>query len=295
MEVAFLARARAKVNLGLEVIAKRRDGYHEIETIYQSIDLYDTLEIRLGEGRGLAISCNDPSLPVDETNLCARALAAAAARVGRTFGGEIKIEKLIPPASGLGGGSSDAAAVLLALNQVVKMPALELEAVAAEVGSDVPFFLYGGAALGRGRGEKLTRLEPLRAGFFLIVKPPLDISTAWVYENYNFRLTKHTPKFNLKTVNAVLARFPEANLPFRNALEDVVCPAYPAVAGILDELLAMKPCFASMSGSGAALYAIFLSEARAAYAAEEFSLRGNFTAVVRPTTRAVDLSPIAAR
>jgi 4-diphosphocytidyl-2-C-methyl-D-erythritol kinase len=135
----------------------------------------------------------------------------------------------------------------------------------------------------------LTPLEPLKRGWFVIVKPKVNISTAWVYANYRFGLTKHPPRTNLKTVNAVLARFPAVTLSFRNDLEDVVCPAYPDVSGVLSEMLFERPCFASMSGSGSALFAIFESRERAAKVAERFSVRGFLTSVAEPAKRAVDI------
>jgi 4-diphosphocytidyl-2-C-methyl-D-erythritol kinase len=149
--------------------------------------------------------------------------------------------------------------------------------------------LQGGTMLGRGKGEILTRLDALKGGFFTIVKPPISISTAWVYENYKFALTKHRQRINLKAVNAVLARFPAVTASFSNALEDVVCPAYPVVSGILDELLSTRPCFASMTGSGSALYAIYDSEAKARETAERFSVRGFYSSVTRPAKRAIDI------
>jgi 4-diphosphocytidyl-2-C-methyl-D-erythritol kinase len=171
------------------------------------------------------------------------------------------------------------------------LPRESLEAAAGSVGSDVPFMLYGGTMFARGRGEILTPLTPLRGGVFLIVKPPVDISTGWVYKNLNFQLTRPGYRFNLKAVNALLARFPNVDLSFRNALEDVVCPSYPLVYEVLGDLLASKPCFASMSGSGSAVFAVYESEAKASELAERFSIRGFFTAVAKPSPRAVDLNP----
>jgi 4-diphosphocytidyl-2-C-methyl-D-erythritol kinase len=145
--------------------------------------------------------------------------------------------------------------------------------------------------LGRGRGERLTPLEPLTGGHFLIVKPPVDISTADVYKNVNLTLTKHRYRINLKAVNSLLTRFPNVSLSFRNALEDVVCPSYPLVAEVLGELLATQPRHAAMSGSGSALFALYESEAKAKKYAEEFSVRGFFTAVAEPSMRAIDVLP----
>jgi 4-diphosphocytidyl-2-C-methyl-D-erythritol kinase len=286
------ALTRAKVNLSLEVIRRRRDGFHEIETILQSIDLADRLEIDWTSDSTIGITCSDPGVPTGEGNLCHRALLAMRRYAGAHLGARIHINKRVPPGAGLGGGSANAAGVLLAVDRAfrLRLPVVELEQVAAQLGSDVPFMLHGGTMLGRGRGEVLTRLAHMKDGYFVIVKPDLSISTAWVYENLNLALTKHRPRTNLKAVNAVLARFPAVPVSFRNALEDVVCPAYPVVSGVLEELLATDPCFASMSGSGSALYAVYQSEVGAVETAERFSARGYFSSVARPAKRAVEIS-----
>lgn len=284
------AVTRAKVNLSLEVLRRRRDGYHEIETIFQTVDLSDELEIELTDDASVTLTCSDPSIPVDESNLCHRAVLAMRQYVGESLGAKIHIHKYIPAGSGLGGGSSNAAGVLLAVNRLLglKLPTSSLESTAAGLGSDIPFMLHGGTMLGRGRGEILTPLERLKKGVFVIVKPPVSISTAWAYSAVSFTLTKRRPPINLTKVNAVLGRFPEATLSFRNALEDVVCPAYPVIASALDELLSARPRFASMSGSGSALYAIFDGEAEAVDIAERFSVKGFFSSLARPAKRAVD-------
>lgn len=293
----YTAKARAKVNLALEVLGRRRDGYHDIETIFQSIDLYDELDIRLNRSGQVVVACDDPDIPADETNLCSRALVRMRAHAGSDLGAVIHLHKNIPQAAGLGGGSADAAAVILAVNEGegLNLPLQMLEKAALDCGSDVPFMLRGGTMLGRGRGEVLTPLHGLRRGVFLIVKPPVDIATAWVYKNLNFQLTRHRYRFNLKAVNAVLGRFPDVALSFRNALEDVVCPSYPSVREVLEELLASRPYFAAMTGSGSALFAIVESEQDAGRLADRFSLRGFYTAVAKPSPRAVDLCPAAVR
>jgi 4-diphosphocytidyl-2-C-methyl-D-erythritol kinase len=285
------AVTRAKVNLSLEVLRRRRDGYHEIETIFQTVDLSDELEIELTDDASVTLTCSDPSIPVDESNLCDRAVAAMRQYAGKSLGARIHIQKYIPAGSGLGGGSSNAAGVLLAINRMLglNLPISSLESAAIGLGSDVPFMLQGGTMLGRGRGEILTRLEPLTKGVFLIVKPPVSISTAWAYNAVNFTLTKRRAPINLININAVLGRFPDTTLSFRNALEDVVCPAHPVISSALDELLSAQPRFASMSGSGSALYAIFDGEAEAVDLAERFSVKGFFSFLARPAKRAVDL------
>jgi 4-diphosphocytidyl-2-C-methyl-D-erythritol kinase len=289
----FTAYARAKVNLALEILRKRRDGFHEIETILQSVNLYDELTLSFDDSGSISISSSDPDIPTDEGNTCYRAVEALRPLVSPSLGARIHIRKQIPYCSGLGGASSDAAAVILAANEASGgwLSSEALEGVAEQVGSDVPFMLYGGTMLGRGRGELVTPLTSLRDVFFLIVKPPVDISTASVYQDLNLTLTRRRYRINLKAVNTLLARFPNVSLTFRNALEDVVCPAYPLVSEVLGELLASKPRFASMSGSGSALFAIYRSEEKASELAEKFSVRGFFTAVVEPSLRAVDLYP----
>ena len=288
------AITRAKVNLSLEVIRRRGDGFHEIETIYQSISMADELNIEWNGDGVIEISCSDPGIPVDATNLCHRAVVAMRRHAGEDLGARIHIEKRIPSSAGLGGGSANAAGVILAVDRALKLrlPMEKLEAVAAGLGSDIPFMLHGGTMLGRGRGEILTRLDEMKECYFTIVKPPVSISTAWVYENLNLALTKHKPRINLRMVNAVLARFPGVTASFRNALEDVVCPTHPVVSGILDELLATRPSFASMSGSGSALYAIYDNEAQAVETAERFSVKEFVCSVATPAKRAVEISEL---
>lgn len=289
----FIAHARAKVNLSLEVIRRRPDGYHEIETIFQSVNLYDTLRLGFDRSGDVEITCTDPDIPTGPDNICHKAVVLLRDHIDPRLGARIHIDKQIPSAAGLGGGSADAAAVLLAANEAAGriLPRETLEALALQLGSDVPFMLRGGTMLGRGRGEILEPLTTLRGGFFLIVKPNVDISTRSVYEGLNLSLTRHRYRINLKAVNALLARFPGVALTFRNALEDVVCPTYPLVAETQRELLESSPRFASMSGSGSALFAIFESETKASRAAENFSARGYFTTVVEPSPRAVDVTP----
>jgi 4-diphosphocytidyl-2-C-methyl-D-erythritol kinase len=290
MSTRLRALTRAKVNLSLEVLRRRRDGYHDIETIFQTVDLSDELDLEFTDDASVSLTCSDPSIPVDETNLCYRAVLAMRQYAGESLGAKIHIQKYVPPGSGLGGGSANAAGVLLAVNRALglDLPLSKLESTALGLGSDVPFMLHGGTMLGRGRGEVLTRLEPLKKGIFVIVKPPISISTAWAYSSVSFTLTKRRAPLNLMKVNTVLGRFPEATLSFRNALEDVVCPAHPVISGALNELLSARPRFAAMSGSGSALFAIFDGETEAVDVAERFSVKGFFSSLARPAKRAVD-------
>jgi 4-diphosphocytidyl-2-C-methyl-D-erythritol kinase len=282
---------RAKVNLSLEVLRRRPDGYHEVETILQSIDLADRMRVEITDDGAVEIACTTPGVPTDESNLCHRAIVAMRRFAGPTLGARIVLEKRVPAGAGLGGGSANAAGILLAVDRALGLRASksDLARTAAALGSDVPFMLRGGTMLGRGRGEILTPVEPLKRGYFVVVKPQVSIPTAWAYSRLNFRLTGHRPRLNVRAVSAVLARFPKAELPFRNALEQAVFPAYPSVAKLWEELISERPCFASMTGSGSAVYAIFDREARAAEVAERFSVRGLFASVAKPAKQAVDI------
>jgi 4-diphosphocytidyl-2-C-methyl-D-erythritol kinase len=283
-------KTRAKVNLHLEVLGRRQDGFHEIETIFQTVDLADAMELEPTRDGRVEITCDDPSIPCDETNICHRAVVAMRRFAGPTLGARIHLDKRIPAGAGLGGGSANAAGVILAVRKGLGLEVTEahLQRLAAGLGSDVPFMLHGGTMLGRGRGERLTPLTGIGRAWFVIVKPAVSISTAWVYSNLSFRLTPDRTRISLKAANSVLARIPGVHTPFRNVLEAVVCPAHPVVAGVLDELLSLRPCLASMTGSGSALFAVFDEERRAAEVAERFSVRGFFTSVVLPAKRAVE-------
>ena len=287
------ARSRAKVNLALQVLRKRNDGYHEIETIYQSVNLYDELDLDFRRDGKIIITSDDPDIPNGADNLCHRAVVQMRQVAGGDLGARIHLKKRIPHSAGLGGGSSNAAAVILGVNASLglSLSTSELEELALGIGSDVPFMIHGGTMFARGRGEKLIKLEKIKKCCFLIVKPSVDISTKWVYDNISFRLTRPRYRFNLKRVNTILTRFPEVTFSFRNDLENVVCPAYPQISGVLDQLLALNPRLAAMSGSGSALFAIFDDEAKASGIAERFSMMGCFTAVVEPSPRAVELYP----
>ena len=281
----------AKVNLSLEIIRRREDGYHEIETIFQSIDLADTIELELTSDARVEIACNVPDIPTDDRNLCHRAIVAMRPVAGPSLGARMRIEKRIPSGAGLGGGSGNAAGILLAVCRGLRLDVAheKLARIGATLGSDVPFFLHGGTMLGRGRGELLTPMEPLKQGVFVVVKPDVSIPTPWAYAQPTFGLTSHRPRLNLRAANSVLARFPRSALPFRNALEAAVVPAFPAVARLLEELLSEQPCFASMTGSGSAVYAIFTHEDRAVEVARRFAQRGLFASVAKPTRQAIEI------
>jgi 4-diphosphocytidyl-2-C-methyl-D-erythritol kinase len=284
------AKAYAKVNLHLEVLSKRADGYHEIETVFQSIDLADELEFKLTDGP-IHVSCDHPDVPTDRSNLCHRAAKLLRTRLGLKRGADITLLKNIPVEAGLGGGSADAAACLLALPKLWKCdpPDGLIHEIATTLGADVPFFLRGGTQLGRGIGENLTMLNSSGSGWFLIITPPLKISTEWVYEHLRMGLTTIPPKVNLTNYKALLSRFPDRTWPGSNRLGDVVFPTHPSVHRLYLDLLETEPHLALLSGSGPSMFAVYSDEESAQRSREVFADRAAFSWVGRSTRQGVTL------
>ncbi len=240
--------APAKVNLTLRVLRRRDDGFHEIETLMAPITLADVIEISLQSDSGIRLSCSDPSVPSDESNLAHRAARAFAEHTGIDFGVEIHIQKNIPHGAGLGGGSSDAASVLVALNHLLetKLAPAELERLAATLGSDIPFFIRRQPAHCRGRGEILEPFDDLLAAEILLVKPPFPIPTGWAYQAWA----------GSKTTAATFQQF-HGSIPLMNDLEVPVFSKY-LVLPVLKRGLQEHPgvSAAMMSGSGSTIFAI---------------------------------------
>ncbi len=278
-------KAHAKVNLHLEVLRKREDGYHEVETILQTIGLHDTLSLRATKGP-THIICSHPKVPTDRTNLCHQAARLLQKRLGERRGVEITLEKRIPVAAGLGGGSADAAAVLLALPRLWGRDVDEdvLFELARRLGADVPFFLKGGTQLGRGIGDELTPLYASGKGVYLVVTPAWELSTAKVYEGLKMGLTRHGPKVNLQNYKALLSRFPDRAWPGFNRLADVVLPAQPDLHRLYLHLKESGSHLAMMSGSGPSLFAVYSTVEEAEQARQEISPATAFT-WIGPSTR----------
>jgi 4-diphosphocytidyl-2-C-methyl-D-erythritol kinase len=254
---AITLQSRAKINLGLKLIRKRTDGYHDIATIFQEIDLADTLVFRKIDD-GIVIRSEGHAVPTDKTNLVCRAFDFFKGKTGIRGGLEVLIQKSIPLGAGLGGGSSNAAATLKAVNSLWNngLSTGELAAMAAFIGSDVPFFLYGGTALGEGRGEILTPII-WEAGFWVVlVCPEVSVSTAWAYSRVKLDLTKSEKLTNFKAIlgNCAPQNFREYLI---NDFEAVVFPKHPELSAIKDGLYRQGAFFASMSGSGSSLYGFF--------------------------------------
>jgi len=257
--------APAKVNLFLRVLSKRPDGYHEIFSLMQPLSLSDEITLEVTDGGGIDVQCSEGSVPGGPGNIAYSAAklffeAVGEGRAGRSGGPpqglSIRIEKKIPAGAGLGGGSSDAAAVLLGLNELFSagLGREELMEMGARIGSDVPFFVLGGAALARGRGEVLTpvKLPPFD---YILINPGFEVATGWVYSN--LRLTKERQN-NMLTVLVESFESPENIKDFLiNDLEDVTIGRHPEVAVLKRKLLDNGATGALMSGSGPTVFGLF--------------------------------------
>lgn len=251
-----VAAAPAKVNLFLEVVGKRADGYHDVETLLVPVDLFDTLEVRSVPGDSFTLECDPLGLPTGPTNLVAVAAALLECHTGRRFGIDVKLVKRIPHEAGLGGGSSDAAAMLLALNHLfdLGMTLEELAALGGGIGSDVPAFLTGPAAWGTGRGEVVTSASVGGVLHLVLVKPPLGLGTANVYRHVS---VPADPLSGDALRAAVAAGDAERIAPLmHNRLQDAAFAAAPAVARLHARLAECGPLAAMVSGSGSCVFAL---------------------------------------
>jgi 4-diphosphocytidyl-2-C-methyl-D-erythritol kinase len=275
-------RAPAKVNLLLAVLEKLPDGYHRVETVLQTVSLWDEIILRAADA--ITLTCDDPSIPADESNLCHRAAALLRERArGRINapGVSITLRKHIPAQAGLGGGSSDAAGTLIGLNRLwgLRLRRAELSQIGAELGADVPFFIHGGTALATGRGDVLTRLEAAPLLCMVLARRDPGISTRWAY-------SRCRPKSDAgaygQMLNALGARSPSAIASaLRNDLETAVLPGRPDIAELKQRLVERGALGALMSGSGSAVFGIFAGHRAAQETAAAMSKNGVWARAVR--------------
>ncbi|MBI3912361.1 MAG: 4-(cytidine 5'-diphospho)-2-C-methyl-D-erythritol kinase [Armatimonadetes bacterium] len=258
-------RVAAKINLFLRVLGRRSDGFHELESVFQSVSIFDTLLIEPA-AHALQLQCSAPGVPVDETNLVLRAARALQSlpHAPPDAGAKIELRKQIPVGAGLGGGSADAAAALVGLAYLWEMnPSPEqLAVLAAALGSDVPFFLRGGACLVRGRGEVLQRLPVPAPWWLVVVKPPFSVATPAAYAAW-----RPAPP-DAPALDEFLHAWGEADLQrvaacLRNDLEAGVVARYPAIAAARARLLDARAVGTRMTGSGSAVFGVTGSEAEA--------------------------------
>ncbi|MDI6766194.1 MAG: 4-(cytidine 5'-diphospho)-2-C-methyl-D-erythritol kinase [Bacteroidota bacterium] len=269
--------AYTKINLGLRVLRKREDGYHDIETVFHRVNPYD--EISLEPSSSISFTCNNPILPTDERNLCVRAAKLLQEYTGIKDGVKIFLKKNIPIGAGLGGGSSDAASTLLGLVKLWNIDVThdELHKIALQLGSDVPYFLKRGTAHATGRGEILEYFDLDIPYWIILVYPNIHISTAWAYQAiHDARLTKHTniqhqtsdiplKQLLLENINAPQ----HFNHLLHNDFEPIVLHSNKTIAYLKLSLYSFGAKFAQMSGSGSAVYGFFSDEQEMKIAVEK--------------------------
>ena len=250
-------KAPAKVNLFLEILGKRDDGFHEIETIMQEIDLADSLQFEETQ-EGVTLECNDKNIPANQDNLVCKAANLILEECGIKKGVLINLEKNIPVGAGLGGGSSDAATTLKALNSLWKVGLNneELMEFAAKLGSDIPFFINGKTALCRGRGELITPVEVRNRMDYIILFPRVHISTETIYKNLKIDLTKKRKDVSFFLDALKYSEAASISKLLFNRLEEIIFATYPDLLQVKSTLESFDFCGLSISGSGSAFFGL---------------------------------------
>jgi 4-diphosphocytidyl-2-C-methyl-D-erythritol kinase len=251
-------KAPAKINLALDVLSKRPDGYHDVAMIMQTVALYDTISVRSGF-EGIKLTSDSSKIPVDDTNIAYKAAHYLSTKYNVKRGAHIHIEKRIPVAAGLAGGSTDAAAVLKLLNKVwdLKLSKAELMDAGKKLGADVPFCIQGGTCLAEGLGDKLTVIKSMPDCFILLAKPNVGVSTKDVYEGLKLDEIEERPN-----IPAILQGIQNQDLlkisnNMGNVLESVTTKMYPIILGLKRKLLENGAIGSLMSGSGPTVFGVF--------------------------------------
>lgn len=269
-------KALAKINLGLDVVRRREDGYHEVRMIMQTIHLYDRLDIAKCQEPGIHITSNLSFLPVNENNLIYKAGKMLMDEFGIASGVTVRLNKRIPVAAGMAGGSTDAAAMLYGMNELfdLKLKRNDLMERGVKIGADVPYCILRGTALAEGIGEKLTALPPMVKCPVLIAKPQISVSTKFVYENLKLdentlhpdidRLIRDIENKDLQAIAGHMG----------NVLESVTIPNYPIIAEIKELMKKSGAVNAMMSGSGPTVFGLFADEKTAQRAYEDMQRSG---------------------
>lgn len=252
-------KAMAKINLGLDVVRKREDGYHEVRMIMQTIRMYDQIELEPTEAPGIRVSTNLNYLPTNEDNLVYKAAKLLMDEFDVKNGLNIGLRKFIPVAAGMAGGSSDAAAVMVGVNRLfhLNLSQKELMERGVKIGADVPYCILRGTALAEGIGEKLTHLPPAPAGYVLIAKPGIHVSTKFVYTNLKANELESHPDIDGQIQAIRSGDLKKVAELCGNVLETVTIPAYPVIEEIKDVMKKGGALNACMSGSGPTVFGLF--------------------------------------
>ena len=269
-------KAMAKINLGLDVIRRREDGYHEVRMIMQTVNLYDELTFRKQQGGRVRLTTNLRSLPTDGHNLIVKTVELLRKEYGIKEGLSVHLKKKIPVAAGMAGGSTDAAAAFAGMNELfdLGMTMEDMQKKAVAIGADVPYCIQGGTALSEGIGEILTPLPSAPRCSVIIAKPPIHVSTRFVYENLHLDKLEKPPD-----IDGILDGIREGNIRgvaerLENVLETVTEKEYPVIGQIKQFLMQRGALGALMSGSGPTVYALYDRNDLAAQACEELRRAG---------------------
>lgn len=268
---SVIVKAQAKINLALEVKGKRPDGYHELCMIMQTLRLHDSLLIQKSEPGRLKLTCDQPSLPLDERNLAYQAAQYLIREYGLQEGVSISLRKKIPVSAGLAGGSSDCAAVLYGMNRLfqLEIPRTRLMEIGRRFGADVPFCLMRGTALAEGTGERLTRLPPHPKVWVVLAKPPVMVSTRSIFQQYDPTAAGTPPD-----IPAMIEALEKQNLPriaalFGNALTGITARLHPIIGELITCMRRQGALNAAMSGSGPTVFGYFTHKETALSAIDE--------------------------
>lgn len=256
--MTYTVKAPAKINLALDVLSKRPDGYHDVAMIMQTVALYDTISVRSGF-EGIKLTSDSSKIPIDETNIAYKAAHYLSTKYNVKRGAHIHIEKRIPVAAGLAGGSTDAAAVLKLLNKAwdLKLSKVELMDAGKKLGSDVPFCIQGGTCLAEGLGEKLTVIKSMPDCYILLAKPNISVSTQEVYQNLNLNEIEERPN-----IPAILQAIENQDImgisnSMVNVLETVTTKMHPIIVELKQKLMENGAIGSIMSGSGPTVFGVF--------------------------------------
>lgn len=258
-------KALAKINLGLDVVRRREDGYHEVRMIMQTIHLYDRLDIKRTKESGIQIQTNLSFLPVNENNLIYKAAKLLMDEFSITDGVSVKLDKRIPVAAGMAGGSTDAAAMLFGMNRLFSLGLTKRQLMerGVQIGADVPYCIMRGTALAEGIGEELSPLAPMVKCPVLIAKPSISVSTKFVYQNLKLDDTTIHPDIDLLIEDIKAKNLHDIAAHMGNVLETMTIPNYPVIDEIKKHMLSHGAVGAMMSGSGPTVFGLFEDEATA--------------------------------
>ncbi len=282
-------KASAKINLTLDVVRKRADGYHDLKSVMQSVGIYEYLRITENTSKKITVSCDKSDIPCDDSNIAVKCADIFFKETGKKFDGlHIDIQKNIPAQAGLAGGSADGAGVLFGINEMYGKPFSqeELITIGAKIGADIPFCLIGGTVLAEGIGEKLTKLENIPECIFVIVKPSINISTSQAYKAVDAFGMNKSPSTDIMLNNLVTTESIARNLhnDFEQALQ------IPELLDITNKLKNFDGSLgACMSGSGSAVFAIFDDSEKADFCASQMRTQYPFAQTAKPTSKGIEI------